>query len=155
MWVKIQHVTSCNRITHKCQMQAHLEHSGGCVHLHECVTLLQHVTCCIQTNVQYSTVELCMYLHANSVYSRSHSALLHEGINTKMKLLFCDDRRNNVLLRLKLVCMTSESQNDCTCSTPTLTRSIIILSPLQNGINLALEDLTWHAANLSSTYDVT
>jgi hypothetical protein len=72
--------------------------SGGCAHLHECVTLLQLVTCCIQTNAQYNAVELCMYLHANRVYSRSYSALLYEGIHTKMKLFFCDTHKNNVLL---------------------------------------------------------
>ena len=106
----------------------------------------QHVTCCIQMNVQYSTVELCMYLHANSVYSRSYSTLLDEGINTKMKLLFCDDHRNNVLLRLKFVLMTVESQNDCICSTPTSIRPKIILPPLQNGIDSALKNFTWHTA---------
>ena len=83
-----------------------------------------------------------MYLHANSLYLRSYSTLLHEVIHTKMKLLFCDDRRNNVLLRLKFVFMTFESQNDCICGTPTVTRPIIILPPLQNGIDLALTNLT-------------
>jgi hypothetical protein len=42
----------------------------------------------IEMNIQYNTVELCIYLHANSVYLRSYSALLHEGVHTKMKLLF-------------------------------------------------------------------
>ena len=83
------------------------------MHLHEFVILLQHVKCCIETNVKYNTAELCMYLHANSVYLHSYSALLHEAIHTKMKLLFCDDHRNNVLLQLKFVFMTFESQNDC------------------------------------------
>ena len=81
-------MTSCNRVTHECQMRAHPERSGGCAHLHECVTLLQLVTCCIKTNVKYNTVELCMYLHANSVYLLSYSALLHKEIHTKLKLLF-------------------------------------------------------------------
>ena len=81
--------------------------------------LLQHVTCCIQTNIQYNTVELCMYLQANSVNLHSYSVLLHDGIHTKMKLLFCDDHRNNVLLGLKFVFMTFKSQNDCICGTPT------------------------------------
>jgi hypothetical protein len=105
-------------------------------------TLLQLVTCCIEMNVKYNTVELCMYLHANSVYSHSYSALLDKGIHTKMKLLFCDDRRNYVLLRLKFVFMTFESRNDCICGTPTSTRPIIILPPLQNGIESALKNLT-------------
>ena len=154
MWVEIQHVTSCNRVTHECLMHAHPERSGGCAHLHECVILLQHVTCCIQMNIQYNTVELCIYLHVNIVYSCSYSALLHEGIHTKIKLLFCDSSRNNVLLQLKLVFMTFESQNDCMCCTPTLTWPIIIRPPLQNGIDLALKNLPWHTANLSSMYDV-
>ena len=78
-------------------------------HLHSCVTLLQRVTCCIVTNVQYNTVELCMYLHANSVYFASYSVLPHDGIRIKNQLLFCEDRRNNVLVRLKLDLMTFES----------------------------------------------
>jgi hypothetical protein len=69
-------------------MHAHLKCSGGCTHLHEHVTLLQLVTCCIEMNVQYNTVELFMYLHTNSVYLHSYYALLHKGIHTKMKLLF-------------------------------------------------------------------
>ncbi len=93
-------------------------------------------------NVQNNAVELCMYLHANSVYLRSYSALLREGIHTKMKLLFCDDHRNNLLLQLKFVFMPFESQNDCICGTPTLTQTIIILSTLQNVIDLSLKDLT-------------
>ena len=28
-FILIQHVTSCNRVTHECQMHAYLEHSGG------------------------------------------------------------------------------------------------------------------------------
>jgi hypothetical protein len=144
-------VTSCNRVTHECQMRAHPERSGGCAHLHECVTLLQLVTCCIQTNVQYNTVELCMYLHANSVYLRSYSALLDEGINTKMKLLFCDDRRNNVLLRLKFVLVTFKSQNDCICGTPTSIRPKIILPPLQNDFDSTLNNFTVLPAGSSST----
>ena len=47
---------------------------------------------------KYNTVKLCMYLHANSVNLRSYSVLLHDVIHTKMKLLFCDDHRNNLLL---------------------------------------------------------
>jgi hypothetical protein len=61
----------------------------GCARIwHSCVTLLQLVTCFISIHIQYNTVELCMYLHANSLYVRSYSALLHEGIHTKMKLIF-------------------------------------------------------------------
>jgi hypothetical protein len=51
---------------------------------HECMTLLQQVICWIKTNDQYNTVELCMYLHANRLYSCSYSTLLHEGIHTKI-----------------------------------------------------------------------
>jgi hypothetical protein len=78
----------CNSVTHQCQMHAHPERSRGCVHLQKCVTLLQLVTCCIETNIKYNIVELCMCLHANTVYSHRYSVLLHEGIHTKMKLLF-------------------------------------------------------------------
>jgi hypothetical protein len=154
MWVEIQHVTSCNRVTHECQMCTHPECSGRLVHLHECVSLLQLVTCCIKMNFKYNKLELCMYLRANSVYLCSYSAWLHKGIHTKMKLPFCGDHRNNVLLRLKFVLMTFEFQNDCIRGTSTSTQPIIILPPMQNGINLALKNLTWHAADLSSTYDI-
>ena len=95
-----------------------------------------------------------MYLHTNSVYLHSYSVLRGKGIHTKMKLLFCDDHRNNVLLRLKFVFMTFESQNDCICGTPTLIRPKIILPLLQNGIDLALKNLARHAADLPSTYDI-
>ena len=67
-----------------------------------------------------NTLELCMYLYANRVYSHSYSALLYKGIQTKMKLVICDDHRNNVLLWLKFDVMTFKSQNDSTCDTPTL-----------------------------------
>ncbi len=64
----------------------------------------------------------------------------------KMKLLFCDDCRNNVLLQLKFVFMTFESQNDCIRGTPTSIQPKIILPPLQNGIDSALKNLTLHTA---------
>ena len=88
-------------------------------------------------------MELCIYLHANSVYSHSYSSLLHEGIHTKMKLLFCDDCRKNMPLQLKIVFMDFESQKYCICSTPTSTEPITILPFLQNGIDLALKKLTY------------
>jgi hypothetical protein len=57
----------------------------------------------------------------------------------KNEVVFCEDRRSNVLLWLKFVFMTFESQNDRICGTPTSTGLIIILPPLQNGINSALK----------------
>jgi hypothetical protein len=83
-----------------------------------------------------------MYLHVNSVYLCSYSTLLHKGIHTKMKLHFCEDHRNNVLLRFKLVFMTFKSQNDWTCGTLTSTRPIVVLPPLKNAIDLALKNFT-------------
>jgi hypothetical protein len=56
-----------------------------CAHLHECVTLLQHMTCFFLTKGQYNTVELCMCLHTNSVYYVSYSFLRYKGISTKIK----------------------------------------------------------------------
>ena len=89
-----------------------------------------------------------MYLHVISVYLHNYAALLHEGIHTKMNLLFCEDHRNNLLPRFNFF-MTFESQHDWICSTPPLTWPIIILIPLQNGIDSALKSLTWHAPDLS------
>ena len=66
--------------------------SARCMHSvriwHDCVTLLQHATCWFVTNSQYNTGELCMYLHANSVYCASYSFLRHTGISTKTKSIF-------------------------------------------------------------------
>ena len=81
-----------------------------------------------------------MYLHTNSVYWCSYSALLQEGIHTKMKLLFWDVHRNNVLLWKKFEFITFKSQYNCIGSTPTSTLPILLLSLLQNGINLALKN---------------
>ena len=120
-------MTSCNRVTHSCRCM-HPPLRSGCVRIwHLCVTLLQHVTCCIETNIKYNTVELCMCLHVNSVYLCSYSGLFHEGSSTKMMLLFCEDHRNNVLQRLKFVFMIFKSQNNCICGTPTSTQPILRL----------------------------
>ena len=51
-------------------------HSGCACIWHYCVTLLRLVTCCIEVNVQYNIMELCAYLHTNSVYSCSHAVIL-------------------------------------------------------------------------------
>jgi hypothetical protein len=58
-----------------------------------------------------TTMELCMYLHANRnrVYLCSCSILLYKGIHAKLSC-FCCNLRNNVLIWLKLVFMTLESQ---------------------------------------------
>ena len=37
--------------------------------------------------------------------------------------------------------MIFESQNDCICGTPTSTQQIILLPPLQNGIDSVLKNL--------------
>ena len=50
--------------------------------------------------------------------------------------------------------MTFKSQNDCICGTSTSAQPVIYLPHLQNGIDSALKNLSLHAANLSSTYDV-
>ena len=65
----------------------------------------------------------------------------------KNEAAFCEDHRNNVLLRFKLVFMTFKSQNDWTCGTLTSTRPIVVLPPLKNAIDLALKNFTiyvWH-----------
>jgi hypothetical protein len=55
MFISIQHVTSCNRVTHSCRCAHPLLHSGCACIWHSCVTLLQLVTCCISTHVQYNS----------------------------------------------------------------------------------------------------
>jgi hypothetical protein len=142
-WVQIHHVTCCNRVTHEWQMRAHPECRRGCTHMHKCVTLLQHVTCCSVTNNQYNTAELCMYLHTNSVYYVSYSILKDTWIVQKQSLYF-----------LKIVEITSSKIKTCSqyrritrwlC--PNNSYLALLTRSCKPDWHMGVKNSTWHNSN--------
>jgi hypothetical protein len=88
MQVEIQHVTSCNRVAHQCQMCVHLEHRKACVHLAlVCDPVMTgHMLNLNSHPKQYSGF---MYVsqHKQSVFVQLLYAL-YEGLHTKIKMFF-------------------------------------------------------------------